>query len=126
MLNRKNMWKLFTLLLAVCHAGYSAIGQENPSEPTDAPKPSVAIRAGKVLTSVGEPIIDGVILVADKKIVAVGKFGEIVIPDGCEVVHHPNSFAMPGLVDAHSHVGGTSDLTRWFIRPIRSLGIGIK
>nr|MCU0711583.1 amidohydrolase family protein [Pirellula sp.] len=46
----------------------------------------------------------------DKKIVAVGKFGEIVIPEGCEVVHHPNSFAMPGLIDAHSHVGGTSDL----------------
>jgi imidazolonepropionase-like amidohydrolase len=75
-----------------------------------APAATLAIRVGKVLTSVGEPIIDGVILVADKKIVAVGKASEITIPEGCEVVHHPNSFAMPGLIEAHSHVGGTSDL----------------
>lgn len=110
MLNRINIWKLFALLMAVSCCGDLAFGQESPAKPADAPNPSVAIRAGKVLTSVGDPIIDGVILVADKKIVAVGKFGEIVIPDGCEVVHHPNSFAMPGLVEAHSHVGGTSDL----------------
>lgn len=88
-------------------------------EPTVAAEPTVAqpavtanlaIRVGKVLTCVGEPIIDGIILVADKKIVAVGKASEITIPEGCEVVHHPNSFAIPGLIEAHSHVGGTSDL----------------
>lgn len=110
MLNRRNVWKLCALLLAVSCGRDVAFGQEPTSEQPAAPQPSVAIRAGKVLTSVGDPIIDGVILVADKKIVAVGKFGEIVIPEGCEVVHHPNSFAMPGLIDAHSHVGGTSDL----------------
>jgi imidazolonepropionase-like amidohydrolase len=110
MLNRRNVWKLCALLLALSCGRDVAFGQEPTAEQPAAPKPSVAIRAGKVLTSVGDPIIDGVILVADKKIVAVGKFGEIVIPEGCEVVHHPNSFAMPGLIDAHSHVGGTSDL----------------
>jgi imidazolonepropionase-like amidohydrolase len=90
--------------------GLMAIGQDAATEPPSAPKPTVAIRAGKVITSAGDPIIDGVILVADKKILAVGKFGEVVIPEECPVVHHPNSFAMPGLVDCHSHVGGTSDL----------------
>lgn len=88
-------------------------------EPTVAAEPTVAqpavtanlaIRVGKVITCVGEPIIDGIILVADQKIVAVGKASEITIPEGCEVVHHPNSFAIPGLIEAHSHVGGTSDL----------------
>jgi len=69
-----------------------------------------AIRAGKVITCAGEPIIDGVILIADGKIEAIGPFGTISIPDGCEVDHHPDSFAMPGLVEAHSHVGGTGDL----------------
>ena len=85
-----------------------------------------AIRAGKVITCAGEPIIDGVILIADGKIEAIGPFGTISIPDGCEVDHHPDSFAMPGLVEAHSHVGGTGDLMRWFIRPIRNFAIGIK
>lgn len=69
-----------------------------------------AIRAGKVITCAGEPIIDGVILVANGKIEAIGSFGTVNIPDGCEVDHHPDSFAMPGLVEAHSHVGGTGDL----------------
>ena len=69
-----------------------------------------AIRVGKVITCAGEPIIDGVILVANGKIEAIGSFGTVNIPDGCEVDHHPDSFAMPGLVEAHSHVGGTGDL----------------
>jgi imidazolonepropionase-like amidohydrolase len=110
MLNRASVWKLFAVLLALCPTGLESFGQEVAAEPPSAPKPSVAIRAGKVITSVGDPIIDGVILIADKKILAVGKFGEVAIPEGCPVVHHPNSFAMPGLVDCHSHVGGTSDL----------------
>nr|MCU0710725.1 hypothetical protein [Pirellula sp.] len=79
MLNRRNVWKLCALLLALSCGRDVAFGQEPTAEQPAAPKPSVAIRAGKVLTSVGDPIIDGVILVADKKIVAVGKFGEIVI-----------------------------------------------
>jgi imidazolonepropionase-like amidohydrolase len=110
MLNRPSVWKLLALLLQLCPMGLMAIGQDAATEPPSAPKPTVAIRAGKVITSAGDPIIDGVILVADKKILAVGKFGEVVIPEECPVVHHPNSFAMPGLVDCHSHVGGTSDL----------------
>ena len=36
-----------------------------------------AIRAGKVITCAGEPIIDGVILIADGKIEAIGPFGTI-------------------------------------------------
>ncbi len=110
MLNRVSVWKLFAVILSTCLPASIVIGQDATAEPSRAPKPTVAIRAGKVITSVGDPIIDGVILVADKKILAVGKFGEVVIPDGCDVIHHPNSFAMPGLVEAHSHVGGTSDL----------------
>ncbi|MFN7877817.1 MAG: amidohydrolase family protein [Pirellula sp.] len=110
MLNRVSVWKLFAVILSTCLPASIVIGQDASAEPPSAPKPTVAIRAGKVITSAGDPIIDGVILVADKKILAVGKFGEVVIPEGCDVVHHPNSFAMPGLVEAHSHVGGTSDL----------------
>lgn len=110
MLNRASVWKLFAVILSTCLPASIVIGQDASAEPPIAPKPTVAVRAGKVITSAGDPIIDGVILVADKKIIAVGKFGEVAIPDGCPVVHHPNSFAMPGLIEAHSHVGGTSDL----------------
>jgi len=80
-------------------------------EPKFDDKPShLAIRVGKVITCAGDPIIDGVILVADGKIQEVGPFEQVVVPEGYSVVHHPNSFAMPGLIEAHSHVGGTGDL----------------
>jgi imidazolonepropionase-like amidohydrolase len=110
MWNRLSGLRSAILLMAMEFAAGSSIGQEPSLETVEAPQATVAIRAGKVLTCVSDPIIDGVILVAGKKIVAVGKFGEVAIPEGCPVVHHPNSFAMPGLIEAHSHVGGTSDL----------------
>ena len=73
-------------------------------------KPKLAIHVGKVLTCVGEPIIGGTILVSDGKIEAIGKTKEVVVPEGYLQIHHPDAFAMPGLVEAHSHVGGSGDL----------------
>ena len=90
---------LFCLIFSFCNS----LNAEDTSDRR-------AIRVGKVITCAGEPIIDGVILVANGKIEAIGSFGTVNIPDGCEVDHHPDSFAMPGLVEAHSHVGGTGDL----------------
>lgn len=102
--------KRMVIAIALLVQSSWSVAQDKPDEQPASPKPTLAIRAGKVLTSVGTPIIDGVILIADKKIVAVGKHGEITVPEGCEWVHHPDSFAMPGLIEPHSHVGGTSDL----------------
>lgn len=111
MIHVRALWRHSFPVLLVVAATTLVFGQEiSAPPPTTENVPTLAIRAGKVLTSVGEPIIDGVILIADKKIVAVGKASDIAIPPGCQVVHHPNSFAMPGLIEAHSHVGGTSDL----------------
>lgn len=73
-------------------------------------KPKLAIHVGKVITSAGDPIINGTILVADGKIEAVGKTSEIEVPEGYEEITHKNSFAMPGIIEAHSHVGGSGDL----------------
>jgi imidazolonepropionase-like amidohydrolase len=73
-------------------------------------KPRLAIHVGKVLTCVGEPIIGGTILVSEGKIEAIGKTKEVVVPEGYQQINHPDAFAMPGLVEAHSHVGGSGDL----------------
>jgi imidazolonepropionase-like amidohydrolase len=74
---------------------------------TDSPRPKLAIRAGKIITSAGQPIHDGVILVSEGKIEAVGTRAKIKIPAGYEEIDHGDKFAMPGLVEAHSHVGGS-------------------
>ena len=62
-----------------------------------------AVRAGRLHTMGGKPILDGVVLVQDGKIKAVGKHGEVAIPAGTPVV--AAAVATPGLIDAHSCVG---------------------
>ncbi len=76
----------------------------------DDSKPKLAIHVGKVITCIGEPIIGGTILVSNGKIEAIGKTKDVSVPEGYQQIHHPDAFAMPGLVDCHSHVGGSGDL----------------
>ena len=96
----------FTVSAIVCFVGCFA----SVAVAAEAELPKYAIQVGKVITSAGEPIINGTILVSSGKIEAVGKTSEIEVPEGYEIVKHPNCFAMPGLIDAHSHVGGSGDL----------------
>ncbi len=77
---------------------------------TDAEPSGIAVHIGKIFTCAGDPIADGTILIKDGKIEAVGTRKEIEVPEGYDVVDHSDQFAMPGLVEAHSHVGGSGDL----------------
>lgn len=81
-----------------------------PWAAADEGKPKLAIQVGKIITCAGEPIVGGTILVSNGKIEAVGKTSETVVPEGYEIISHPDAFAMPGLVEAHAHVGGSGDL----------------
>jgi len=72
-----------------------------------AEKPKLAIHVGKAITCAGDPIVNATILIADGKIQAIGPRDKIEVPKGYEVVDHSDKFAMPGCIDAHSHVGGT-------------------
>lgn len=76
----------------------------------DEAMPKYAIHVGKIITCAGEPIVGGTILVSNGKIEAVGKSKDIQVPEGYLEVNHPDAFAMPGLIEAHSHVGGSGDL----------------
>ncbi len=87
-------------------------GAQEPSSASDAvaTKPRLAVQVGKILTCAGEPIVGGTILISDGKIEAIGPTAEVTVPDGYQVIDHSSSFAMPGLIEAHSHVGGSGDL----------------
>jgi len=97
------------LITALCSTAATVCADE-PESAAASTQPRLAIKAGKIITSAGEPIINGVILVADGDIEAVGTQAEVAIPDGYTVVDHSDKFAMPGMIDAHSHVGGSGDL----------------
>lgn len=62
-----------------------------------------AIVNGTVLTMAGNPISGGTVLVDGEKIQQVGK--DIAIPSGIRVIDATGKIVMPGLVDAHTHVG---------------------
>ena len=63
----------------------------------------VAVRAGTLYTMSGPPITDGVVVVRDGKIAAVGPAASTRIPDGMPVLEA--RVVTPGLIDAHSVVG---------------------
>jgi imidazolonepropionase-like amidohydrolase len=83
---------------------------ENADDAATNEKPKLAIHVGKILTCAGDPISDGTILVSDGQIAAIGPRKEITLPEGYQEIDHSDRFAMPGLIDAHSHVGGSQDL----------------
>ena len=55
-------------------------------------------------------IDDALILIdGDGRIVALGAAGELNVPDDCELVDLGAAWVLPGMIDLHSHVGGSPD-----------------
>jgi len=67
----------------------------------------IAITNGKVMTITQGTLERGTVLVEDGRIVALGE--EIEIPEGAETYDAIDKVVMPGLIDAHCHVGIWAD-----------------
>lgn len=66
---------------------------------------TMAFRGARLLTAAGPAIPDGVIVVEQGKILAVGAAGAVTIPAGARIVDVKGRTITPGLIDAHSHIG---------------------
>ncbi len=71
----------------------------------------LAIKGGKVYTITKGVIDGGTVLVDGGKIVKVGK--RIKIPDDAEVIDVSGKVVMPGLVEAHCHIGISEEKIGW-------------
>lgn len=65
------------------------------------------IKNGTVLTISREPIEKGEVLVKDNKIIKVGV--NLEVPSGCSVCDAKGGYIMPGIIDAHCHIGMWED-----------------
>jgi imidazolonepropionase-like amidohydrolase len=71
----------------------------------------LAIVGGRVIPVAGAPFEDGVVLIADGRIEAAGR--DVRVPDGVERVDAAGKVVLPGLVDAHVHVGVHEEGDGW-------------
>ena len=66
---------------------------------------TVAIRAARVIDGTGAAAIsNGVVIVTDDKIVAVGRQGSVTIPAGARTIDLGDATILPGFIDMHTHV----------------------
>ncbi len=71
----------------------------------------LAITGGRVTTITAGEIDGGTVLIDGGKIVAVGQ--NIAVPADAETVDATGKYVMPGLIDAHTHVGIAEEAQGW-------------
>lgn len=74
-------------------------------------KGRMAIVGGRVLPIEGTPFEAGAILIEDGRITALGP--DIPVPDSVERIDAAGKVILPGLVDAHVHVGVHEEAEGW-------------
>ena len=75
------------------------------SVPADRPTGVVAFTNGHIVTMNGnrETLANGVVVVTENRITAVGEMGSVAIPEEAKIVDLAGRTLLPGYVDAHAH-----------------------
>jgi imidazolonepropionase-like amidohydrolase len=70
-------------------------------------KGTVVLRAARLIDGSGAaPVQNGVVVVTDDRIVAVGTSGSVSVPAGARVIDLGDATLLPGFIDAHTHIIG--------------------
>lgn len=72
---------------------------------TEAQDQPIAFTGAEIIPVSGEPIGDGVFVIQNGKIAALGSASSVNIPRNAEIIDVTGQVIMPGLVDSHSHIG---------------------
>ncbi len=86
------------------------------SQTAHAQQPTLALVGGRIIDGYGGlPIENGVILIVDDRIVALGTRSEVDVPPGTPVISTEGMTVMPGLFDMHVHLQllGHGNYARW-------------
>ena len=93
-------------VLVIALAFPAAVFAQAPTNPVKGTG-TVVLKAARVIDGTGAaPIQNGVVVVTDDRIVAVGAAGSVNVPAGARTVDLGNATLLPGFIDAHTHVIG--------------------
>ena len=71
----------------------------------------IAVKGGYLIDCTGaEPLRDAVVLVEGNRIEKVGPAATVPLPEGVEVIDVGEATILPGLIDAHEHLGLCQEL----------------
>ncbi|MBQ4822751.1 amidohydrolase family protein [Aquimarina sp. MMG016] len=74
---------------------------------TDVPQGSIAFTNARIITMEGDQVIEeGTIIIKGNRIEKLGKASDISVPTDAKVFNVKGKTIMPGIVDAHAHIGG--------------------
>lgn len=75
-----------------------------------------------------EPIEDGVLLISKGKIIGVGNSETLLVPEGAKIINVDGKTIMPGIINAHGHVGVAKGLQSGYSREnvIRDLHVNAR
>jgi len=111
---RNNKRNTTLILLGFYFLGFifSCQHKAKPVIPADA----LAIRNGLVIDGTGaDPIPDGVVIIHDKRILAVGPASDFRLPEGVSVIDAQGGTILPGLINAHVHHSAPVEQRRRFL-----------
>src|SRR5215207_7593083 len=93
-------------VLVIALAFPAAVFAQAPTNPVKGTG-TVVLKAARVIDGTGAaPIQNGVVVVTDDRIVAVGRDGSVTIPSGARTIDLGNATLLPGFIDAHTHLVG--------------------
>ena len=76
----------------------------------DQPRGTIAFTGVTIITMEGDEVIEkGTLLIDGAKILALGKDGQVNLPKNTKIYDMNGKTIMPGIVDAHAHIGAFRD-----------------
>src|SRR5947209_4396240 len=106
MIMLKNSLVLLVLVAASLAQSSNKKSPSKASEPA-ASSGTVVLRGGKLLTITHGVIENGILVIQNGKIAAVGAAGSTAIPAGAKVIDVNGMTVYPGLIDSETHLGLT-------------------
>jgi imidazolonepropionase-like amidohydrolase/Tol biopolymer transport system component len=81
------------------------------TEKSDVPSGAIALVGARVITMAGatRPIDNATVMVEGNRITAIGPSGSVRVPAGAARIDVKGKTIIPGIIDAHAHVGGEGE-----------------